>query len=114
MGALVFASTHHGNLKLMAQDEEGFANAAMEFDHEKLTPTYKFIMGVPGSSYAFEIAKRIGISEELLRSASENMEIDKYKIEKFLVDIEAKSTHLEKKLKDLELENIRLSGLSNL
>ena len=114
MGALVFASTHHGNLKLMAQDEEGFANAAMEFDHEKLTPTYKFIMGVPGSSYAFEIAKRIGISEELLRSASENMEIDKYKIEKFLVDIEAKSTRLEKKLKDLELENIRLSGLSNL
>ena len=63
MGAIVFASTHHGNLKLMAQDEEGFANAAMEFDHEKLTPTYKFIMGVPGSSYAFEIAKRIGISE---------------------------------------------------
>jgi DNA mismatch repair protein MutS2 len=86
----------------------------MEFDHEKLTPTYKFKMGVPGSSYAFEIAKRIGISEELLRSASENMETDKYKLEQFLVDIEAKSTRLEKKLTDLELENIRLSGLSNL
>jgi DNA mismatch repair protein MutS2 len=114
LGALVFASTHHGNLKLIAQDEYGFANAAMEFDHEKLTPTYKFKMGVPGSSYAFEIAKRIGISEELLRSASENMETDKYKIEQFLVDIEAKSTRLEKKLKELELENIRLSGLSNL
>ncbi len=113
MGALVFASTHHGNLKLMAQDEEGFANAAMEFDHEKLTPNYKFKMGVPGSSYAFEIAKRIGISDELLRSASENMETDKYKIEQFLVDIEEKSNRLEKKLNELELENIRLSGLSN-
>lgn len=114
LGAIVFASTHHGNLKLIAQDEKGFANAAMEFDQEKLTPTYKFKMGVPGSSYAFEIAKRIGISDELLRSASENMETDKYKIEQFLVDIESKSTQLEKKLNELELENIRLSGLSSL
>ncbi len=114
LGSLVFASTHHGNLKLIAQDEEGFANAAMEFDHEKLTPTYKFKMGVPGSSYAFEIAKRIGIPEDLLNLAKENMETDKYKIEKFLVDIESKSTSLEKKLRQLELENLRLTGLSSL
>ena len=55
--ALVLASTHHGSLKIIANDEDRFINAAMEFDHEQLKPTYKFKLGVPGSSYAFEIAK---------------------------------------------------------
>lgn len=110
----VLASTHHGTLKLFAQDEEGFVNAAMEFDHEKLTPTYKFKLGTPGSSYAFEIAKRIGVDDDLLEVASKSVDTDKYKIEKFLIEIESKSTSLEKKLRQLEIENTRLSGLSNL
>ena len=57
--SLVLASTHHGSLKIIANDEYKFINAAMEFDHEQLKPTYKFKLGVPGSSYAFEIARRI-------------------------------------------------------
>jgi len=50
-GSLVLASTHHGSLKIIANDEHKFINAAMEFDHEQLKPTYKFKLGVPGSSY---------------------------------------------------------------
>jgi DNA mismatch repair protein MutS2 len=114
MGCTVFASTHHGSLKLVAHNEIKFVNAAMEFDNDKLTPTYKFKLGVPGSSYAFEIAKRIGIDNTLLEDAVNNIDTDKHKLEKFLVEIEAKSTVLEKKLKELELENTRLTGLSNL
>jgi DNA mismatch repair protein MutS2 len=110
----VFASTHHGNLKLIAEDEQNFTNAAMEFDNKNLTPTYKFKLGIPGSSYAFEIAKRIGINDKLLNEAANNIDPDKHKIEEFLVEIEKKSTSLEKKLQELELENTRLSGLSNL
>lgn len=109
-----FASTHHGSLKLIANDEDGFINAAMEFDNENLSPTYKFKLGVPGSSYAFEIAKRIGIESKLLETASKNIDEDKHKIENFLVEIESKSAALEKKLNQMELENVRLSGLSNL
>jgi len=112
--SLVFASTHHGSLKLIANDEKGFVNAAMEFDQENLTPTYKFKPGIPGSSYAFEIAKRIGINDELLSLAVKNIESDKHKIEKFLVEIEAKSNQLEKKLKEAENENVRLAELSGL
>ena len=114
IGSTVFASTHHGSLKVVAHTESKFSNAAMEFDNEKLTPTYKFKLGVPGSSYAFEIAKRIGINNNVLQLAQKNIDADKYKLEKFLVDIEAKSTVIEKKLQELELENSRLSGLSNL
>jgi DNA mismatch repair protein MutS2 len=113
-GSTVFASTHHGSLKLIAHNEPKFANAAMEFDNVELSPTYKFKLGVPGSSYAFEIAKRIGIDDNLLKEAARNIDSNKHKLEEFLVDIETKSNVLEKKLKDLELENSRLTGLSNL
>ncbi len=112
--ATVFASTHHGSLKLIAHDEKKFVNAAMEFDNEKLTPTYKFKLGIPGSSYAFEVAKRIGIDDKLLNEAAQNIDTDKHKLEEFLVEIESKSTALEKKLNESELENTRLTGLSNL
>jgi DNA mismatch repair protein MutS2 len=112
--ALVLASTHHGSLKIIANDEDRFINAAMEFDHEQLKPTYNFKLGVPGSSYAFEIARRIGIDDSLIQTASNFMDSDKYKLETFLSELEAKSNKLEDKLKQLEIENSRLAGLSSL
>ena len=114
IGALVFASTHHGSLKIIANNETGFINAAMEFDHEQLKPTYKFKLGVPGSSYAFEIARRSGIEDEVIDSASGFMDGDKFRLENFISELEEKSNKLEEKLKQLEIENSRLSGLSNL
>jgi DNA mismatch repair protein MutS2 len=113
-GSVVLASTHHGSLKLFANDVQGFQNAAMEFDTRNLRPTYAFKQGIPGSSYAFEIAKRIGFDENFLKIARENLDSGKHNIEKFLVDIETKSRELEDKLKNSEIENTRLTGLSNL
>jgi len=112
--SIVFATTHHGSLKLIANDLEGFENAAMEFDTKNLKPTYVFKQGIPGSSYAFEVAKRIGLSDDFLLLASKHLDTDKHKIENFLVEIEQKSQDLETKLKNLEIENTRLRGLSNL
>ncbi|OGU77449.1 MAG: DNA mismatch repair protein MutS [Ignavibacteria bacterium RBG_16_34_14] len=112
--ALVFASTHHGSLKLIANDEEGFENAAMEFDAQNLKPSYVFKQGIPGSSYAFEVARRIGLEEDFLSLAKNYLDSDKHKVEKFLVDIETKSRLVEEKLKQTERENSRLTGLSNL
>ena len=113
-GTTVFATTHHGELKLIANDIDGFENAAMEFDHINLKPTYTFKQGIPGSSYAFEIAHRIGFEEGFINLAKQNLDSGKHKIEKFLIDIEAKSNLLESKLKSMEIENSRLQGLSNL
>ncbi len=112
--ATVFATTHHGSLKLIAHDLPGFENAAMEFDTQNLKPTYIFKQGIPGSSYAFEIAKRIGFNDDFLKLASEYLDKDKHKVENFLVEIERKSQELEEKLKKMEIENSRLAGLSNL
>jgi DNA mismatch repair protein MutS2 len=113
-GSTVFASTHHGSLKVFAYNIDGMQNAAMEFDHTNLSPTYKFNLGVPGSSYAFEIAKRIGLGEDVLEKAKQNIDSDKHNLEKFLSELEEKSNKLNKKLNALEIENSRLEGLSAL
>ena len=110
----VLATTHHGSLKLIANDLDNFENAAMEFDTENLKPTYIFHQGMPGSSYAFEVAERIGFDHSFLNLAKKYLEQDKHKVENFLVDIEKKSHQVEDRLKKLEIENTRLNGLSNL
>jgi len=113
-GSLVFASTHHGSLKLFAYNVPGMINAAMQFDHETLSPTYKFKLGTPGSSYAFQIAERIGLQKEIISEAEQLMDSEKHNLEKFISEVEAKSNEYEKKLAELEKENARLKGLSNL
>ncbi len=112
--SIVFATTHHGSLKLVAHDLDGFENSAMEFDSKNLMPTYKFNQGVPGSSYAFEVAKRIGFDDNFLSLAEQYLDKDKHTLENFLVDIEKKSNELADKLRKMEIENTRLTGLSNL
>ncbi len=114
INAVVFATTHHGNLKILANSVSGIQNASMQFDQENLKPTYILKQGLPGSSYAFEIAERIGFNEEFFNIAKENLDSDQHKVENFLIDIEKKAAKLNEKLKKLELENSRLKGLSNL
>lgn len=111
--ATVFASTHHGSLKIFAYNLDGMQNAAMQFDNTNLSPTYVFKLGIPGSSYAFEIARRTGLSEEILNEAANYIDTDKHNVEKFLSELEEKSHKLSIKLKEMEIENTRLQGLSN-
>ncbi len=113
-GSTVLATTHHGNLKLLANEQPGFQNGSMIYDIEKLEPTYKFRLGIPGSSYAFEVARRIGITEEVINVAKENLDEDKNKIEEFLVELETKSNKMREKLNEYERENVRLKGLANI
>ncbi len=113
-GALTLATTHHGNLKILANETEGFQNASMEFDVETISPSYRFKQGIPGSSYAFEVAEQIGLSKELLETAKNHIETEKRKLEDFLVEVEKKSNELRNRLRKLEIENSRLEGLSKL
>lgn len=112
--ATVLATTHHGGLKLVANELEGFQNASMEFDSDKLVPTYKFQQGLPGSSYAFEVAERIGFSKNFLNLAKQYLDTDKMKVEEFLIELEKRSKKLQQKLDFYERENTRLKGLTNI
>lgn len=113
-GSTVLATTHHGNLKILANEQNGFQNGSMIYDVEKLEPTYLFRLGIPGSSYAFEVARRIGINDSVIDVAKDNLDEDKNKIEEFLVELETNSNKMREKLNEYERENIRLKGLANL
>ncbi len=113
-GAIVFATTHHGSLKILANQLESFQNASMEFDTDELKPTYRFKQGMPGSSYAFEVAQRIGFDDDFIYLAKQFLDTDKTKVEDFLIDLEKKSQEFRDKLNKLELENLRLKSLANL
>ena len=61
-GALTLATTHLGALKDLASHTPGVVNASLQFDAATLTPTYRFVKGVPGRSYGLAIARRLGIA----------------------------------------------------
>jgi DNA mismatch repair protein MutS2 len=67
--AKLIITTHHGALKILAQEYPQIRNASLEFDKETFAPTYRFQIGYPGSSYAIEIAQRLGMSPDVIESA---------------------------------------------
>ena len=115
-GALTMATTHYNELKKYALATSGVENAAMEFDVETLTPTYRLLIGVPGKSNAFEISKKLGLSESVIERASEHIkhgdmefenvissiEDDKRKAAADRLDAESMRAEIEEKLKKLE------------
>lgn len=115
-GALTMATTHYNELKKYALATSGVENAAMEIDVETLTPTYRLLIGVPGKSNAFEISKKLGLSESVIERASEHIkhgdmefenvissiEDDKRKAAADRLDAESMRAEIEERLKKLE------------
>ena len=87
-GANMIATTHYSELKSFAMTAAGFLNAAMEFDIASLRPTYKLIVGYAGSSNAFEISRRLGIPERIIRSAKEQVNQDAAMLENAIAKAE--------------------------
>jgi DNA mismatch repair protein MutS2 len=72
-GALTLATTHHDRLKAYASTTPGIINAAMEFDDENLRPTYRLLVGVPGTSSGIEIARRLGLPAPVVDRAQASL-----------------------------------------
>ena len=92
------ATTHYSNLKLYAETRKGVANASMMFDQEKMLPTYVLQVGCPGSSYAFEIANRIGLNKTILKYAKERLGKEAGSYEELVNKLEQEKVVLERKL----------------
>ncbi len=81
-------TTHQGALKMLVQDYPQIRNACMEFDKETLAPTYRFNVGYPGSSYAIQIAQRLGMPESIVRKAQEVLGSEERDLGVLLEDLE--------------------------
>lgn len=102
-------TTHYQNLKHFAEDHEGIVNGAMLYDRHLMQPLFKLSIGNPGSSFAVEIARKIGLPEEVIANASEKVGSEYIDMDKYLQDIvrdkrywESKRQNIRKKEKQLE------------
>ncbi len=91
----VLVTTHHGSLKVFAHEHPFAVNGSMEFDQATLSPTYKFKKGIPGSSYAFEIAERMNLDSTILKRSRELLGEAKNKMESLITELETKTQQAE-------------------
>ena len=104
-------TTHYSNLKFYAFKTKGIVNASMEFDRAKLQPTYKLIVGKPGSSFAFEIAQKSGIPQQVIDYARHKTGQNEKAIEEMLVELQSERKEYEDKMGKLLDKEDRLDKL---
>ena len=92
------ATTHYSQLKMYAMSTENVQNAAMEFDVEKLEPTYKLIIGISGKSNAFEISKKLGLDESFIVNAKKFISNNELSFDKLVSNVDNRRKEYEEKL----------------
>ena len=110
-GVTTIATTHHGMLKAFAHETPFVANASMEFDQETLKPTYRFRFGVPGSSYALELAVRLNMPSGVIDRAREFVGGEKIKLESLLTELERQTQEYRSQVQQVSAERDRLNAL---
>ncbi len=107
-GACTIATTHYNELKKYALSTDGVENGSMEFNINTLSPTYRLMTGIPGKSNAFEISRKLGLSEELINRASELLERKDIEFEDVIQSIEKDKKRAEEERDEATMLNISM------
>ncbi len=110
---LTMVTTHYSELKTFAYGHEGMENASVEFDPVSLRPTYRLLMGVPGSSNAFNISRRLGLAEEIVVQAGRLLNQEHVHMETVLQELEGERRKFESGSQEIERLRIESEHLRN-
>jgi len=110
-GALTVATTHLGQLKLLAGEDPAVVNASLDFDAERLAPTYRMVKGRPGRSYGIAIARRLGLPVEVVEEAETFLPEGERDIGKLLLELEAREREVARLQADLDVGLARTRAL---
>ncbi len=113
LNTLTLSTTHYPELKHFALVTDGFENASVEFNLDTLSPTYKLLIGIPGTSNAFSISRKLGISEEIISRAKELMSSDKINIEDLLNNIYENKKIIETEKEKILEDSKKVQNLKN-
>ena len=108
----VMATTHYQEVKLYAVEQDGVENASCEFDVNTLQPTYKLIIGVPGKSNAFAIAKRLGVNDDIIGHASSLVTDENRRFERVIESLEKSRQELDSLRSEAEINARNAKELS--
>src|SRR5699024_5087546 len=87
-GARVVATTHYPELKAYGYNRDNVVNASVEFDVETLQPTYRLLIGVPGRSNAFDIARRLGLEQSIIDQAKSQVGVNSESVETMIASLD--------------------------
>ncbi len=104
-------TTHYTNLKHFAAQSDGIENGAMLFDTHRIQPMFKLQIGQPGSSFAFEIAHKIGLAENILNEAKENIGQENIDFDKHLREIVRDKHYWEQKRNNIRINDKKLNDV---
>ncbi|MDH6358531.1 Smr/MutS family protein [Parabacteroides sp. PF5-9] len=106
-------TTHYQNLKHFAEETEGIVNGAMLYDRHHMQPLFQLSIGNPGSSFAIEIARKIGLPEEVITDASEKVGVDYVNMDKYLQDIVRDKRYWEGKRQNIRQQEKKLEDVTS-
>lgn len=104
-------TTHYQNLKHFAEDTQGIVNGAMLYDRHLMQPLFKLSIGNPGSSFAVEIARKIGLPEDVIADASQKVGSDYINMDKYLQDIVRDKRYWESKRQNVRQQEKKLEDI---